>query len=193
MSTYEQPPSLLWAEFFQAVNESLLTDAEWGIEQQAALIAEWFDTVDDSWITATDVTTDGMDGHQRAYEVWMNAAEQQLERARDAVDGESVPPEDFRDIWLTTANRTFKELMSTTAFAAATGESIEESIEQQRQADETAEETLHTFGFSTKSDIEAIGARIVELERRQHEVEQKLDRVIAALEEPTQTPPDADS
>jgi hypothetical protein len=39
------------------------------------------------------------------------------------------------------------------------------------------------MGFSTREDVEEVGERLVELERRQHEVEQKLDQILDHLEE----------
>jgi predicted nuclease with TOPRIM domain len=34
----------------------------------------------------------------------------------------------------------------------------------------------------TQSEIEEVGERLVELERRQHRVEEKLDRILEAVE-----------
>ena len=55
--------------------------------------------------------------------------------------------------------------------------------ELQQQADEASQETLRSLGFATEDDVVEIGDRLVELERRQHAVEQKLDRVLEHLEE----------
>jgi hypothetical protein len=93
-----------------------------------------------------------------------------------------VAPEDFRDIWLNAANESFKEVMGTSAFAAATGETVGDALELQQAIDAATEETLAALGFATGGDVEEVGARLVELERRQHAVEEKLDRVLAALD-----------
>ena len=49
--------------------------------------------------------------------------------------------------------------------------------------DEMADETLHNLGFATKNDVQEIGERLIELERRQHAVETKLDTIIEHVED----------
>ncbi len=106
-----------------------------------------------------------------------------VDRMNDQLEGEDVDIEEFRDIWLNTANEAFKDVMSTTAFARMTGETVGDVLEMQQQADEAAQETLGSLGFATQDDVVEIGDRLVELERRQHDVEQKLDRVLEHLDE----------
>jgi len=72
----------------------------------------------------------------------MTASQQMVERANDQLEGEDVDIEEFRDIWLNTANEAFKEVASTTAFAKMTGETVGDVLELQEQADEAAQETL---------------------------------------------------
>jgi len=73
--------------------------------------------------------------------------------------------------------------MGTSAFAAATGQTIGDMLEASEQLDHASQETLRSMGFATEGDIEEIGERLVELERRQHAVEQKIDRLIELQEE----------
>ena len=73
--------------------------------------------------------------------------------------------------------------MGTSAFAAATGQTVGDMLEASEQLDRLNQQTLESVGFATVGDIEEIGERLVELERRQHAVEQKLDQVIAMLED----------
>jgi hypothetical protein len=126
---------------------------------------------------------DGMQGSLRAYEAWMEAAETSFERMGDAIEGEDVDPEEFRDVWLRAANEGFKETMSTTAFAAATGQGVEEVLDVRQQIDDASEETLHALGFATVGDVREVGERLVETERRLHAVEEKLDRVLDEVSE----------
>jgi hypothetical protein len=114
--------------------------------------------------------------------VWIDAAEEMADRIDEAGAGEDVPIEEFRDIWLQTANEAFKEVMGTTAFAAAMGDILEATTETQADLDEVNREILSGLGLSTRDDVEEVGERLVELERRQHEVERKLDRVLDRLE-----------
>ena len=73
--------------------------------------------------------------------------------------------------------------MSTSAFAAANGQLVESMMEMRREADDVSQETLSQMGFSTRDDIDEVGERLVELERRQQDVEEKLDTIIDHLEE----------
>lgn len=170
-----------WSEFMEDANEAFLNQLEQNVEAQAKFVETWMDAVETS--TENDTLSEGLEGYARAYEVWMNAAETQFERTSDAIEGEDVGLEEFRDIWLNAANESFKEVMSTSAFAAATGQTVEDVLHFQQEVDESAQRTLHQLGFATEGDISEVGERLVELERRQHRVEEKLDRVLDALEQ----------
>jgi hypothetical protein len=170
-----------WNEFSEQMSEQFMSAIEQNVEAQADFVETWFDTLEGSMDAADDEAT--LEGYAHAYEAWMDAATQQLERTGDALEGEDVDVEEFRDLWLTTANEAFSEVMSTPAFAAATGESVQQALELRQEADEAAQDTLAQLGFATRGDVEEVGERLVELERRQHDVEQKLDRVLDQLED----------
>ncbi|WP_276254189.1 poly(R)-hydroxyalkanoic acid synthase subunit PhaE [Halomontanus rarus] len=173
-----QPPN--WNAFAEQWNEQFLEALEGNMEAQAEFIESWSETVEKT--TEKNEISDGVEGYARAYEAWMNASQQMVDRMNDTLEGEDVELEEFRDIWLNTSNEAFKEVMSTTAFAKMTGETVGDVLEAQQQADEAAETTLRTLGFATESDVVEVGDRLVELERRQHAVEEKLDRVLETLE-----------
>jgi hypothetical protein len=170
-----------WNQFVERMNQQFMDAFEQNVEAQAEFVESWTETFESS--VDDDEMTEGVKGYARAYEAWMDAAQRMVDRVNDASRDEDVEIEEFRDIWLNTANEAFKEAMSTTAFAAATGESVQQALDLQQQADEAAESTLHNLGFATEGDIVEIGERLVELERRQHEVEEKLDRILEELEE----------
>ncbi|TYL39330.1 poly(R)-hydroxyalkanoic acid synthase subunit [Natronococcus pandeyae] len=179
--TDSQPQSQNWNAFAEQWNEQFLDALEDNMEAQARFVESWSETVGE--MTEEEEISEGVEGYARAYETWMNASQQMVDRMNDTLEGEDVELEEFRDVWLNTANEAFKEVMSTTAFAKMTGETVGDVLELQQQADEAAEETLHMLGFATESDVVEVGDRLVELERRQHAVEQKLDRVLDHLEE----------
>lgn len=170
-----------WNQFMQNMNEEFLEALEQNMEAQAEFVESWSETVGNA--TDDDEISSGVRGYARAYKVWMDAAERMVERANDAFEGEDVEMEEFRDTWLNAANQAFKESMNTTAFAAATGQTVEQALEAQQQSQEAAETTLHSLGMPTESDVEEVGERLVELERRQQAVENKLDRVLEQIEE----------
>ncbi|PCR90457.1 poly(R)-hydroxyalkanoic acid synthase subunit PhaE [Natrinema ejinorense] len=179
--TDSQPQAQNWNAFVEQWNEQFLEALEDNMEAQAQFVESWSETVGE--MSEEEEFSDGVEGYARAYETWMNASQQMVDRMNDQLEGEDVDIEEFRDIWLNTSNEAFKEVMSTTAFAKMTGETVGDVLELQEQADEAAEETLHTLGFATEGDVVEIGDRLVELERRQHAVEEKLDRVLEHLEE----------
>ncbi|AXR77833.1 phbC-phbA intergenic region protein [Natrarchaeobaculum sulfurireducens] len=170
-----------WNAFVEQWNEQLLEALENNMEAQAQFVESWSETVGE--VSEENEISDGVEGYARAYETWMNASKQMVDRMNDSLEGEDVDVDEFRDIWLNTANEAFKDVMSTTAFARMTGETVGDVLELQQQADEASQETLRTLGFATEEGVVEIGDRLVELERRQHAVESKLDRVLEHLED----------
>ncbi len=180
MADTPQPQAQNWNAFVEQWNEQFLDALEDNMEAQAQFVESWSETVGE--VSDDSEMTDGVEGYAKAYETWMGASKQMVDRMNDSIEGEDVDLEEFRDIWLNTANEAFKDVMSTTAFARMTGETVGDVLELQQQADEASQETLRTLGFATESDVVEVGDRLVELERRQHAVEQKLERVLEHLE-----------
>lgn len=171
-----------WNQMAEEMNEALAESFEQSMQAQTAFMESWEDVFADS---APDEETlaSGVEGYNEAYEVWMDAAEQMFERSMDAAQGEEVDATEFRDIWLQSANKAFKEVMETSAFAAANGQLIQSMLELRKEADDVTQESLGDIGFATRDDVVEVGERLVELERRQQDLEDKLDRVLDALEE----------
>jgi oligoribonuclease NrnB/cAMP/cGMP phosphodiesterase (DHH superfamily) len=155
---------------FDALRDSVTAGTAF-VEQWATLLEE----------SDGDRFTELMAGYARAYDVWMSAAERQFELFADLVNGEEVAVEEFRDVWLDAANDAFKQLSSTDAFAVALGESAE-TFRLQEFLDETTQSTLRQYGFATERDVREVGERLVELERRHHAIERKLDRLVEEFE-----------
>ena len=171
-----------WSQMVEQMNEAVGESIEQNLQAQAAFMESWADAVETS-LPEEDEIAEGIEGYNRAYEVWMDAADQMFDRFNAAAEGEEVAPQEFRDIWLRSANEAFKEVMGTSAFAAANGQLVETMMEMRQQTDEITEDTVAQLGFPTRGDVDEVGERLVELERRQHAVEQKLDQILDALEE----------
>jgi hypothetical protein len=171
-----------FAELVEQWNESVADSLEQNAQAQAALLESWTEGLEQS-VPEDDVVAEGLEGTNRAYEVWMDAAEQVMERATAAAEGEDVEPEEVRDIWLQSANQAFKEVMSTSAFAAANGELVSTLLEAQREVDEFNQDALAQLGLATRGDVEEVGERLVELERRQQAVEERLEDIHDAVAE----------
>ena len=170
-----------WTELFGQMNDVVADSIEQNLEAQSSFLESWTGSVEDSMLEEEQLE-DGIEGYMQAYEIWMDAADQMFERTSDAAQGEDVPPEEFRDIWLQSANEAFSEVMSTSAFAAANGQLVEQIMEMQQEVDEMTQDSLARMGMATRDDVEEVGERLVALERRQHEVESKLDQLIDAVE-----------
>ena len=167
-----------WAPFFDRMGEAYADALERNMDAQAEFVDAWNEAVSDG---DGDRMAEGAEGVALAYEAWMEAAEEAVDLTADAADG-SVDPTEFRDLWLDAANTAFKRVMGTSAFAAATGQNVEDVLDLQGQVEETTEETLRGYGFATSGDVAEVGERLVELERRQHAVERKLDELLEQTE-----------
>jgi hypothetical protein len=170
-----------WTELVQNMNEAVAQSVEQNMEASAAFMESWADAMEDSMLDEEQFA-EGFEGYSNAYDVWMDAAEEMFQRTTAAAEGEDVAATELRDIWLQSANEAFKEVMGTSAFAAANGQLVNAMMDLREQTDEISEDTLEQLGMPTNSDIEEVGERLIELERRQHSVEEKLDRILEELE-----------
>lgn len=171
-----------WNEMVEQMNEAVSESIEQNMEAQASFFEAWTDAFDNS-VPEEDTVAEGVEAYNDAYEVWMDAVEEMFEKTTAAAEGEDVDPTEYRDIWLQSANEAFKEVMETTAFASANGQLVETMMEMQQEVDDVTQDTVAQMGMATRDDVVEVGERLVELERRQHEVEQKLDRLVEAVEE----------
>lgn len=155
------------------------------LQRNAEAQGEFLEAWQSAMETSVEETggSDALLGYVRAYETWMEASRLLFERASDAAAGEEVPVEELRDIWLDAANDAFKDVMGTEAFAAATGQTVSQVLDFSQQAEDITSETWHAMGLASRRDVMEVGDRLIELERRQHAVEGKLDRILEQVEE----------
>jgi hypothetical protein len=161
-----------WWRRFVTMNREAAEAFEHNVDAQADFTQRWFESMDESF--GEEELDEGMEGVFHAYETWMTAATDTAEFFADAMEGEDVSVESLRDLWLNAANESFKEVMRTSAFAAATGRSVERGLDVQGRWEDLNESSLHAAGFPTEGDIAEVGERLVELERRQQAVEDRL-------------------
>lgn len=172
-----------WSEFVERTNEAFAEAIERNVEAQSRFAESWLAAMQEGSTDSAQAMQGGMEGYAKAYDVWMQAAEDGFERMADSMEGEDVGPEELRDIWLSAANESFKESLTTPTASANIGKSVGDALDMRREMNEMTESTMRQFGIATTSDVQEVGERLVELERRQHAVEQKLDRIIEAVEE----------
>ena len=180
MSDTSNNPIDNMSEMLQEMNDAVADSVEQNMKAQAAFMESCADAVEET-VPEQNELAEGFEGYNRAYEVWMDAADKMFERSTDAAQGEDVEPAEIRDIWLQSANEAFKEVMGTSAFAAANGQLVEAMMDMQSEADEVTQDTIQQMGMPTRDDVMEVGERLLELERRQHDVEQKLDQILDQL------------
>lgn len=173
-----------WESFVEGMNRPFVDAMRRNLEAQMEFAETWTEAAERSAAEGNDPVSESVAASLRAYETWMEASYRTLERMNRAMaEEERVPVEEIRDIWLDSTNRAFKELMTTEAFAALMGQSLETTLDAKTAADELTEETLHNIGFASVGDVREVGGRLVELERRQQDVERTLDRILEEVRE----------
>lgn len=176
-----ESPAAGFEELFAGVNEAFATTVERNIESQAAFLESMSEAVLDTTADENELA-DGIEGYMSASEVWLEAADRTVEETTAAIESEEIDPETFRDIWLGATNDALAELVSTDAFAAANGELVQTVLGRQQDLDRMRQDSLAQAGFATEEDVSEVAERLVELERRQHDLERKLDRILEAVE-----------
>lgn len=169
------------SDLFPQLSDELVHGMDQFIEAQTRFLESWQQNLAQE--TDDEVIASGAKGIVEAYEIWLNASREWTEQLVAVAEGEELDPRNARDIWLRAANESAQSMMSTTAFAQMTGQSVQDGLELQRQRDEAIQTMLEAMGVASTHSIEEVGDRLIELERRQHAVEQKLDRLLDHLDE----------
>ncbi len=163
-------------EAAEIATEAFERNAELG----AAMTEAWFDAFDSQ--ADEENYEDAFEGYTKAAETWMEAYNDVAEGTANTIESGEFEAEEVRDIWLNAANQALKDVMTTSAFAAATGDTMKQAMEMKKQMDDAADDAIAEMGFATSADVTEVGERLVEVERRIHEVESKIDRLIEEVE-----------
>jgi hypothetical protein len=180
-NSFQMGPAGQFDQAFAGMNEAFASTLERNVEAQAALVETMTDAVFGSVPDESEMA-EGIEGYVGASEVWLDAADQTFEEMTAAMEEEELDPETFRDIWLRATNEALSELLSTDAFAAANGQLIQAMLGQGRDLDAMQQDSLAQVGFATQEDVSEVAERLVELERRQQDVEETLDDILEAVE-----------
>jgi len=176
-----EPPASGLGEMFDGMNEAFATTVERNAEAQAALVEAMSDAMLGTVPDESELS-DGLQGYVSASAVWMEAADRTVEETITAMEEEDIDPETFRDIWMRATNDALSELFSTEAFAGANGELMQAMLSRREAFDEIQQDSLAQAGFATQEDVSEVAKRLVELERRQQDIEERLDRILEAVE-----------
>jgi hypothetical protein len=158
--------------------EGAVQTIERSLETQSEFADELFDRLG-SGLQGVEEGPEIVAGFASAQEVYFEAMEETFEMTAESYeDGKAPDLLEVGDIWIDAANEATKEVMRTSGFAAATGGATETSLEAKAEFEENRNETLRGMGIATEESVAEVGERLVELERRQHEVESKIDRLL---------------
>lgn len=161
--------------------DTMFETFEKGMKMQQNMAENWTEAMNESFrSTDPEQFSDLPDGIRESWETWMNFFENSMEMAQE--DEEDQPdPQKFISMWLRTANQASKDILSTKAFSALTGLYLNKILSMKQKSDKVNERMIHNMGLPTVSDLEEVGERLLELERRQQKVEEKLDRILEEL------------
>lgn len=111
-----------------------------------------------------------------ASRIWLNAVSEAMRRTQDAMQrGEPLTPDAYLDLWSKAAAELSQAVVSDAAFATMTGHWVNQVATAKTDAKKRATEQLRDLGFSTHADVDEVGKRLVELERRVHELTLALE------------------
>jgi len=144
-----QPPMQDWNAFAEQWNEQFLEALEDNMEAQAQFVESWSETVGEA--SDDTETSDGVEGYARAYETWMTASPADGRAGERPARGRGRRYRGVPRHLAQHANEAFKEVMSTTAFAKMTGETVGDVLELQEQADEAAQRRSTRWALRPKA------------------------------------------
>ncbi len=106
-----------------------------------------------------------------ATRIWINAVGEATRRTQEAVQkGQPIAPDAFVDVWTKAASELSQAVVSDAAFAALTGQWVNAVSKAKVDAKKAATNQIREVGFATHEDVEEVGKRLIELERRVHDL-----------------------
>lgn len=124
-----------------------------------------------------------------AFKVWVQALQEANRLTLEAAEkGEAPPTEEIFDLWTNAFADISKSLIWNPTYAAAQGEVVSASLDARRRLQEQGEASLRAMGVATRSDVLEVARRLVELERRQHDLTRTLQAFLDAQEAITLVP-----
>ncbi|HVL47900.1 MAG TPA: poly(R)-hydroxyalkanoic acid synthase subunit PhaE [Candidatus Thermoplasmatota archaeon] len=103
--------------------------------------------------------------------IWLETMNEATRRTQEAMQkGQLVTPDAYVDLWSKAASELAQAVVSDASFAALTGEWVNAVSQARGEARRTGANQLREMGFATHTDVEEVGKRLIELERRVHDL-----------------------
>ncbi len=102
---------------------------------------------------------------------WMRIMQEASERTREAMsDGRGITPDLYTDLWTRGASEFAKEVLEDPAFARMAGQTAEGAATARHRMREEGANRARDMGLAAHDDVVEIGERLIELERRIHDL-----------------------
>lgn len=165
-----------WNEWNRRAAESLAKAQGASLEASRAFFEAWQKAVPGM---AGMAATPGANGastaatmpFQAAGEAWMRAVAEAGARTQEAfASGKPLAPDDFVDIWTKAASEVGTRIVEDPAFAQMTGQMVNANMKLREETRAQADARLKEMGLASATDVAEVGRRLVELERRIHDL-----------------------
>lgn len=125
----------------------------------------------------------------KAQQIWTEALQETNRMSLEALQrGETPPVEEIFDLWTNAQADMIRNVIWTPGFAEAQGRALNAALDQRKRSMDQMESNLRAMGMPTRSDMMEVAKRLVELERRQHELTKLLQTLVDAQESLTMVP-----
>jgi len=117
------------------------------------------------------------------YEIWAETLRSALVNLDDAVTADGVDLDSLLMLWLHAADDALADVGRSAEFAAAMDRSVEGTLTVQSLLADRNRVLVEAVHLPTDRDAEALGARLLDLEYRQKEVEDRVERLRSVVED----------
>jgi hypothetical protein len=160
-----------WSEWNRRTAETIAKTQAASLEASRAFFEAWQKAIPQ----VQPVTANGNGAahapFQAAGDAWMRAVAEAGRRTQEAfAAGKTLGPDDFVDIWTRVASEVGTSIVEDPLFAQMTGQSVNANMQMREELRNQRDARLKELGVASASDVSEVGRRLVELERRIHEL-----------------------
>ncbi len=155
----------VWTQMSKEAADNFARATEMGLDASRALMQ--------SWVRAPSAGGNGRSTAPFAHagDAWMRAMAEASRRTQDAVQkGQVLTPDLYADVWTRAAGEIAQEIVEDPAFARITGNVVNASMVNREEFATRSAQRARDIGIAAHEDVVEVGRRLVELERRVHEL-----------------------
>lgn len=176
-----------WNEWNRRVAETMVKTQTASLEASKAFFDAWQKAI--PTMGQGQVPGLGAVPFQAAGDAWIRAIGEAGRRAQEAAaSGKTLTPDDYVDVWTRAASEVGQRIVEDPAFAQMTGQMVNANMTMREEAHAQRDARLKELGLASSSDLSEVARRLVELERRVHELTQLLRERAAGAKEDRPAP-----